>query len=94
MQADDRIIEMISDMEKANQAKSSILKKDVEWNFCISLNASLKWISAGKKTSDSGSLRFYMKLSRVSPIRNDNDQRYVTCTKVNALKLMAFVFKY
>jgi len=37
MQADDRILEM----EKANQAKSSILKKDVEWNFCISLYASL-----------------------------------------------------
>jgi len=41
IQADDRIIEMISDMEKANQAKSNILKKDVEWNFCISLYASL-----------------------------------------------------
>jgi len=41
IQADDRIIEMISNMEKANQAKSDILKKNVEWNFCISLYASL-----------------------------------------------------
>lgn len=42
IQTDDRIIEMISDMEKTIQAKSDEIKKDIEWNFCMSLYASFK----------------------------------------------------